>query len=65
MKAVGVDTIPPKLITIRADIIAEPLTQTINFCLRQGIFPENAKVASVVPLDKGNLINMTFQTIDP
>ena len=29
------------------------LTQAINCCLRQGIFPENAKVASVVPLDKG------------
>ena len=49
-KAVGVDTIPPKLIKIGADIIAEPLTQAINCCLRQGIFPE---VASVVPLDKG------------
>ena len=52
-KAVGVDTIPPKLIKIGADIIAEPLTQAINCCLRQGIFPENAKVASVVPIDKG------------
>ena len=52
-KAVGVDTIPPKLIKIGADIIGEPLTQAINCCLRQGIFPENAKVASVVPLDKG------------
>ena len=29
-KAVGVDIIPPKLIKIGADIIAEPLTQTIN-----------------------------------
>ena len=47
------DTIPPTLIKIGADIIAEPLTQSINCCLRQGIFPENAKVASVVPLDKG------------
>ena len=52
-KAVGVDTIRPKLVKIGADIIAEPLTQAINCCLRQGIFPENAKVASVVRLDKG------------
>ena len=52
-KAVGVDTIPPKLIKIGADIIAEPLTQAINCCLRQGIFPDNAKIASVVPVDKG------------
>ena len=47
------DTIPPKLIKIGADIIAEPLTQAINCCLRQDIFPDNPKVASVVPLDKG------------
>ena len=52
-KAVGVDTIPPKLIKIGADIIAEPLTQAINCCLRQGIFPDNAKIASAVPVDKG------------
>ena len=52
-KAVGVDTIPPKLIKIGADIIAEPLTPAINCCLCQGIFPDNAKVASVVPVDKG------------
>ena len=52
-KAVGVDTIPPKLIKIGADIIAEPLTLATHCCLRQGIFPENAKVASVFPLDKG------------
>ena len=29
-KAVGVDTIPPKLIKVGANIIAEPLTQAIN-----------------------------------
>ena len=47
------DTIPPKLIKTGADIIAEPLTQAINCSLRKGIFLENAKVASAVPLDKG------------
>ena len=52
-KAVDVDTNLPKLIKISADIIAESLTQAINCCLRQGIFPDNAKIASVVPLDKG------------
>ena len=53
-KAVDVDTIPPKLIKTGADIIIEPLTQAINCCLRQGIFPDNAKVL-VVPVDKGKL----------
>ena len=52
-KAVGTDTIPPKLIQIGSDIVAEPITQAINCCLRQGIFPDNAKIASVVPVDKG------------
>ena len=52
-KAVGVDTIPPKLIKIGADIIVVLLTQAINCCLRQGSFPGNAKIASVVPVDKG------------
>ena len=37
-KAVDVDTNPPKLTKICADIIPEPLTQAINCCLRQGIF---------------------------
>ena len=52
-KAVGVYTIPPKLIKIGADIIAESLTQAKSCCLRQGIFPDNAKIASVDPVDKG------------
>ena len=52
-KAVGVDTIPPKLIKIGPDIIAEALTQAINCCLLQSIFPHNAKIASAVPVDKG------------
>ena len=45
-KAVCVDTIPPKLIKISAKIIAEPLTQTMNCCLRQGIFLDNAKISN-------------------
>ena len=51
--AVCVGTIPPNLIKIGADIIAESLTLAIYCCLRQGIIPNNAKIASIVPLDKG------------
>ena len=54
-KVVAIDTIPPKLIKIDADIIVEPLMQAINCCFRQAIFPDNAKIASVVPVDKGKL----------
>ena len=32
-KAVGVDTISPKMIKIGAYTIAEPLTQAVNYCL--------------------------------
>ena len=64
-KAVGVGTIPPKLIKIGADIIAEPLTKAINCCLRQGIFPDNAKIASVVPVDKGKTDKYDFLSYRP
>ena len=52
-KAVGVGAIPAKLIKIGANIVVEVLTQAINCCLRQGIFPDNVEIASVVPVDKG------------
>ena len=52
-KAVSGDTIFWKLIKIGADIIAEPLALVINCYLPRGIFPDNIKIASVVPLDKG------------
>ena len=64
-KAVGVDTIPPKMIKTGADIIAEPLTQAINCCLRQGIFPDNGKIASVVPLNKGKPDKYDFLNYRP
>ena len=51
-KSVSADIIPLNLIKIGADIIADPLTQTIYCCLRQGIFLDNAKIASVFPVDK-------------
>ena len=52
-KTVCADTIPPKLIKIDADIIGEPSKQAINSSLHQGIFPDNAKNVTVVPVDEG------------
>ena len=52
-KSVSVDRAPPKLNKAGADIFAEPLIKATNCCFRQGIFPDNAKIASVVPVDKG------------
>ena len=55
-KAVDLYSVPPKwvqiLVQLGADILAERLTLVINCCLLQGIFPDNAKIAVVVPLDK-------------
>ena len=52
-KAVGVDSIPPKLIKIASNFLAPILTIAINSSIENSVFPENAKVATVVPLDKG------------
>ena len=46
-KSAGVDTIPPKLVTLAANYLTRPLSQSINKSIIKGMFPENAKVASV------------------
>ena len=51
--ASGIDTIPPKLVKLSADFLTPLLTKTINMSIAQNVFPENAKTASVIPLDKG------------
>ena len=52
-KVSGIDTIPPKLIKLSADFLTPLLTKAINTSIAQNVFPENAKTASVIPLDKG------------
>ena len=52
-KASGIDTIPPKLVKLSADFLTPLLTKAINTSIAQNVFPENAKTASVIPLDKG------------
>ena len=52
-KAVGIDTIPPKIIKMASNFLAPILTTAINSSMENSVFPENAKVATVVPLDKG------------
>lgn len=48
----GIDGIPTKLIKYVADIIIPPLCDIINCSLETGIFPEQLKVAIVIPLYK-------------
>ena len=54
-KSVGIDTIPPKLVKIAVDFVAPILTKSINTSIKTNIFPEKAKTATVIPLDKGKL----------
>ena len=52
-KTGGIDTIPPKLVKLSAHFLTPLLTKAINTSIAQNVFPENAKTASVIPLDKG------------
>ena len=51
-KAPGIDKIPTKLVKLASDILAEPLSIAINNSIRTSTFPNNAKIATVVPIDK-------------
>ena len=51
-KAPGIDKIPTKLVKLVSDILAEPLSIAINNSIRTSTFPNNAKIAAVVPIDK-------------
>ena len=50
-KAPGIDKIPTKLVKLASGILAEPLSKAIN-SIRTSTFPNNAKIATVVPIDK-------------
>ena len=49
----GSDTIPPELVKLSANFLTPLLTKAISTSILQNIFLENAKTASVIPLDKG------------
>ena len=51
-KATGTDKIPPKLVKISAEVLSQPLADAINNSISKGVFPDNAKIASVSPIDK-------------
>ena len=51
-KAPGIGKIPTKLVKLASDFLAEPLPITINNSISSSTVPNNAKIASVVPIDK-------------
>ena len=58
-KESGIDKIPPKLVKISADFLTLILRKSINTNIRQKVFPENAKTASMILLDKLNKTKMS------
>lgn len=48
----GWDDIPITVIKQNIDILAEPLSNTFNFYFTKNIFPDNLKVAKVIPIFK-------------
>ena len=51
-KAHGIDKTPTKLVKLASDFLAEPLWIAINNSINTSTFPNNAKIASAVPIDK-------------
>ena len=48
-KSAGIDSTLPKLATMAAELLSQLVTEAISMCIKQNNFPNNAKVASVVP----------------
>ena len=46
------DKIPLKLVKTSAEVLSQPLADAINNSISKGVFPDNAKIASVFPIHK-------------
>lgn len=57
----GIDQIPTSIVKYCIFYIAHPLTNIINACIEEGIFPETLKIAKIIPIykkgDKENIVN--------
>ena len=51
-KASGTDKIPTKLVKLASNYLSKPLATAINNSLTSSKFPDIAKVATVIPIDK-------------
>ena len=52
-KATGFDKVPPKLVKLSAEILSTLLSIARNNSLKYGVFSDDTKIASVIPLDEG------------
>ena len=55
-KATGHDNISVKMMKIASPVIAKPFTDLFNRCIEESVFPDNMKVAQVVPVHKKNSV---------
>ena len=51
-KATGVDTIPPKLIRLSAEVLKTPFTNILKYYISNFIYPDKMKTARVTPVYK-------------
>ena len=58
-KASGFNDISPYFLKIGADILAYPLTDLFNYCISFGIFPQQLKIAKVIPIYKSGPLDNT------
>ena len=56
-KAVGTDRLPIKLVKLASEVLSKPLTIAMNNSITSSTFPNRAKVATVVPVDKRLMIS--------
>ena len=56
-KACGYDDISPFLLKTAAHVIAYPLSIILNHCISLGVFPNQLKVAKVIPVYKSGPLN--------
>ena len=51
-KAAGTDRLPIKLVKLTSEVLSKPLSKAMNNSITSSTFPDRAKVATVVPIDK-------------
>ena len=56
-KATGLDGIPGEILKLTANILSPSLTKLFNQSLIKGIYPDDWKIAKVVPVFKNGLKN--------
>lgn len=52
-KASGLDGITPRILKMAAEIVCPTLLELINICITTGQFPDDLKIAKLMPIHKG------------